>query len=54
MGFGLDYKIGLNTSLFAGVSYNRGLVNLVGDRSDMVDKFSLKNDYFGLDLGVKF
>ncbi|UII22186.1 porin family protein [Fulvivirga ligni] len=54
VGFGLDYKIGLNTSLFGGLSYNRGLINAVSERAEGVPKFTLKNDYVGIDLGIKF
>ncbi len=51
---GVEYKLGLNTTLFGGFSYHRGLFNSVSDQSDLIQDLTLKNDYLGLDVGIKF
>lgn len=53
-GIGLDYQLGTNTALFAGFSYHRGLINTVKEHSSTASDISLKNDYLGLDVGVRF
>lgn len=54
LGFGLEYKLGINTTLFGGFSYHRGLFNVVGEQAALDTDLKLKNDYLGLDIGVKF
>ncbi|MEL7002281.1 MAG: porin family protein [Bacteroidota bacterium] len=54
VGVGLEYKIGVSTILFGGFSYHRGLLNAVSDQVRLDDDISFKNDYIGLDLGIKF
>ncbi len=54
-GLGMEYKLGVNTIIFGGLSYHRGLINAIsevpaGSNGDL----SLKNDYIGLNFGVKF
>ena len=51
---GVEYKIGLNTTLFGGFSYHRGLINAVSESADVIDDIRYRNDYLGLDLGIKF
>lgn len=53
-GVGLEYKVGLNTIVFGGFSYHRGLTNTVADHVAFDDDIILKNDYIGLDMGIKF
>ncbi len=53
-GMGLEYKVGVNTVLFGGLTYQRGLVNAINEHAPLDGDFSLKNDYISLDLGVKF
>lgn len=54
VGIGLEYKIGVSTILFGGFSYHRGLFNSVSDQVRLDDDITLKNDYVGLDFGIKF
>ena len=51
---GVEYEIGLNTTLFGGFSYHRGLINAVSGSADVIDDIRYRNDYLGLDIGVKF
>ena len=52
-GVGLERDMGSNISAFAGIGYNRGLINAVtGDNSG--ENLSLKNDIVSIDFGVKF
>lgn len=54
IGMGLEYRVGLNTVLFGGFSYQRGLVNSIKDENVPGGDLNLKNDYISLDLGIKF
>ncbi len=55
VGTGVEHRIGVNTILFGGFSYTRGLVNVMRRaNSENTDNFSLKNDMVSLDLGIKF
>lgn len=54
LGFGLEYQLGVNTTLFGGFSYHRGLFNVVSDQAALDTDLKMKNDYLGLDLGIKF
>ncbi|MDX1628414.1 MAG: porin family protein [Fulvivirga sp.] len=54
IGMGLEYKVGLNTIVFGGFSYNRGLINAVNEHAPIGGDLSVKNDYISLDLGIKF
>ena len=51
---GVEYNIGLNTVLFGGLSYNRGLANAITDHIALDEDISMKNDLLSLDLGIKF
>lgn len=53
-GMGMEYKVGVNTILFGGITYQRGLVNSVNKKAPLDGDLSVKNDYFGIDFGVKF
>jgi hypothetical protein len=50
---GIDINIGPNSSMCIGVSYNRGLINLVNKNTLPADKFSVKNDMFLLEIGIR-
>ncbi|RSK30100.1 porin family protein [Hymenobacter metallilatus] len=55
-GFGVEYQLGQNTKLLAGLSYHRGLFNIdnyFGDERNFKE-VELKNSEFALDLGIKF
>ena len=54
LGTGMEMKLGVSTSLFVGVSYTRGLVNIVAEQAPLDGDLEINNDYFGLDLGIKF
>lgn len=50
---GIDMNIGPNSSMIIGVAYNRGLINLVNKSDLPVNKFSVKNDMFLLEIGIR-
>lgn len=50
---GLEYGIGINTKLFGGLIYQRGLLNVINDNI-YGENFKLRNDFVGLELGVIF
>ncbi|MEM9390632.1 MAG: porin family protein [Bacteroidota bacterium] len=54
LGFGLEYRLGVNTTVFGGFSYHRGLFNVVSDQVALDTDLRFKNDYLGLDMGIKF
>lgn len=54
-GTGVEFKAGVNTLLFGGLSYERGLVNVIGKtEGDLPADISGRNDLFSLNVGVKF
>lgn len=57
LGAGVDYGIGTNTVIFAGLSYNRGLINTIVDYNSIdptYDDPTIHSDLFNVDIGVKF
>jgi hypothetical protein len=55
LGGGFEYQAGLNTALFAGVTYNRGLTNVVKTTQPALDDdFSIRTSVLMIDLGIKF
>ncbi|MFP4091254.1 MAG: porin family protein [Cyclobacteriaceae bacterium] len=55
LGAGMEYRMGYSTVVFGGLSYRRGLVDVVRDQFEPdVGNIVIKNDYLSLDLGVKF
>ena len=54
LGAGVEYNAGLNTVVFGGFSYNRGLLNPVMQSAPIDQEIIIKNDLFNLDLGIKF
>lgn len=54
IGVGLEYKVGVSTIVFGGFTYSRGLLNTIDKHLNPDDDLIFKNDYVGLDLGVKF
>lgn len=52
-GFGIEYRLGVSSTAFAGISYSRGLINAASKRFDNHD-FKLKHDIISLDFGMKF
>ncbi|WP_201983675.1 porin family protein [Hymenobacter rubidus] len=53
---GVEYQLGKSTKVFAGVCYNRGLVDIdhYFERKRDFKDVTIKNSGFGLDLGMKF
>ena len=51
---GIDFKIGPNSAMCVGLSYNRGLLNIVKSSDTLhAEDFSVKNDMFLLEIGIK-
>ncbi len=53
-GGGIEQFIGVNTSVFVGFSYQRGLLNVARKNNFTSDNLSIKNDLFSLDFGIMF
>lgn len=56
-GAGIEYKLQNDMKVILGFTYSRGLFNVSNNdafRNAYNKSFSLKNDYVGLDLGLKF
>lgn len=53
LAIGLEYGIGINTKLFGGLVYQRGLLNVI-NKNLYGDNFNLRNDFVGLEIGVIF
>jgi len=53
LSFGLEYGIGINTKIFGGLVYQRGLLNVIKENI-YGDDFNLRNDFVGLEIGVIF
>ena len=54
LGAGIEFRAGINTAIFGGFSYQRGLVNVVNGAADGFGDLQLRNTVFSIDLGVKF
>ena len=54
LGAGFERNFGIANVWFAGFSYSRGLINIVSDSNPNFDDFSIKNDMYQIDLGIKF
>ncbi|WP_436514634.1 porin family protein [Ekhidna sp. To15] len=54
LGAGIEYRAGINTTLFGGFSYQRGLINAVNEASAAFEDLQLRNTIFSIDFGVKF
>lgn len=53
-GVGTDIELGISTVVFGGFTYNRGLTNTISKAMELDAKPVAKNDYFQLELGLKF
>ncbi len=53
VGAGVEYQMGTNTSLFGGFTYNRGLINTIGD-SKIRESIQVNSSQIGLEIGIKF
>jgi len=54
LGVGTEVELGISTIVFGGFSYNRGLANVASTTLALDAKPIVKNDYFQLELGLKF
>ena len=54
LGIGIEMKLGQNTAFFSGITYYRGLLNAVQPQSFLENDLKVKNDYWALNLGIKF
>lgn len=55
LGMGGEYRVGINTILFLGFSYQRGLGNVVKTTNPQLeDGFAIRNTVAMLDFGIKF
>ncbi len=54
LGLGIEYQLGVNTTMFGGFSYHRGLLNAISEQTALDTDIRFKNDYLGLDVGIKF
>lgn len=53
-GGGVERSIGVNTRIFAGLNYNIGFLNTVKTQSTAYNDFTIKNNLFSLEVGIKF
>jgi hypothetical protein len=53
LAIGMEYGIGINTKVFGGVVYQRGLLNVIKENI-YGDNFNLRNDFVGLEVGIIF
>ncbi|MEP0985972.1 porin family protein [Ekhidna sp.] len=54
LGAGVEYRAGINTTIFGGFSYQRGLINAVNEAATGFEDLQIRNTVFSIDLGVKF
>lgn len=56
-GGGVEYRAGVNTTLFGGFTYQRGLVNAINESSvnfQNNEGLFVRNSFISLDVGIKF
>lgn len=54
LGAGWEYRIGLNTRIFASITYSGGLINLARTFDALEESFAIRSRLVSLDLGLKF
>lgn len=54
LGAGVEYRAGINTTIFGGFSYQRGLINTVNESATGFEDLQIRNTVFSIDFGVKF
>ena len=54
LGGGIVRKLGTQTEVYGGVSYNRGLINVIAESIPTDEPLVLKNDMLRLDIGIRF
>jgi len=53
-GAGMDIKIGRNTIISGGLSYYRGMANVIKTDDALSSNLRIKNDFYAINLGIKF
>ena len=51
---GMEKKLGTTTAVYAGLSYQRGLIDVIKKTTRFDDVISMKTSVFGLEVGLKF
>ena len=54
LGAGTEYKLGASTVLYGGISYYRGLLNVVNETINLQEDLEARSTVVGLDIGIKF
>ena len=54
IGAGIDRKLGYQTTIYAGISYNRGLINALSETIATDEPLIVKSDILRLDVGLRF
>lgn len=55
LGTGVEFRAGINTTIFGGISYQRGLSNAVNQVTiASAEDLAIRNTLVSIDLGVKF
>ena len=54
LGTGIELSLGPDTSIYGGITYNRGLINSVNNSIPLDAKLRINNDLIGLEIGVRF
>lgn len=56
LGTGIEYRAGISTVLFGGISYQRGLMNIVKDINNytFAEDLALRTTLVSIDVGIKF
>ena len=57
LGTGFEYRAGVSTVLFAGISYQRGLTNIINSTTNsytLAEELSVRSTLLSIDAGVKF
>jgi len=49
---GLEIQVAPNTAIHLGLNYSRGMVNIIANTT--VPGLSIKNDLYGIEIGIKF
>lgn len=53
-GGGVEYRIGYDTLIFAGVTYRRGFTDVTRELGPSINELTVNNDLVSLDVGIKF
>jgi hypothetical protein len=54
IGAGIDYRVGINTVLFGGITYQRGLTNIVKETRLGSEDLEIRSTVISIDAGIKF